>query len=186
MRAETRNARTRASTYAKILNGFARKKVRANLVPERIKKLGGVEDAYDYFLAEERGLQTDETEGRRPPIRRKVGLRAVRGANDDKVQGDVETESPSESSRGVAIDESFDPERHLIVELEPDELETIRTAGSTRGGPVTFQLKITVHRRNAQGFVHAEGELEPSDPPPDFLSLDPEDSPLGLVDEEAE
>ena len=60
MRAETPNARTRASTYAKILDGFARKKVRADQVPERIKKLGGVEDAYDHFLAEERGLQTDE------------------------------------------------------------------------------------------------------------------------------
>ena len=58
MRAETRNARTRASTYAKILNGFARKKVRADQVPERIKALGGVEAAYDHFLAEERGLQT--------------------------------------------------------------------------------------------------------------------------------
>ena len=58
MRAETRNARTRASTYAKILDGFARKKVRADQVPERIKALGGVEDAYDHFLAEERGLQT--------------------------------------------------------------------------------------------------------------------------------
>ena len=42
MRAETRNARTRASTYAKILDGFARKKVRADQVPQRIKKLGGI------------------------------------------------------------------------------------------------------------------------------------------------
>jgi hypothetical protein len=58
MRAEKPNARTRASTYAKILNGFARKKVRADQVPGRIKALGGVEAAYDHFLAEERGLQT--------------------------------------------------------------------------------------------------------------------------------
>jgi hypothetical protein len=176
MQAKTPNDRTRASTYAKILDGFARKKVRADLVPERIKKLGGVEAAYDHFLAEERGLQTDETEGQRPLALRKVGLRAVRGGNGDKVQGDVETESPSENSRGAAFDgrrhmPSLDPKRHLIVELEPEELEEIRTAGTARGDPVTFQLKITVHR-DAKGFVHVVGELEPPDLPEDFLSLD--------------
>lgn len=196
MRAKTPNDRTRASTYAKILDGFAREKVRADLVPERIKKLGGVEAAYDHFLAAERGprigvVADDEaTEGQRPPIPRKAGLRAARGGNDDKVQGDVETESPPKNSRGAAIGSrrpitSFDPERCLSVELEPDELEAILTTGTARGGPVTFQLKITVHR-DAKGFVRVVGELEPSDLPPEFSSIDLEHGPLGLFDEEPE
>jgi hypothetical protein len=178
MRAEKPNARTRASTYAKILNGFARKKVRADQVPERIEALGGVEAAYDHFLAEERGLQT--TKGRR---------RAARGWNDDQVQSEVETSSPSENNRGAAIDGGrhmpvFDPERHLIVELEPDELEVILTAGTAQGASVPFQLKITVHR-DAKGLVHVVGELEQSGPLPDFSSMELEE-PLGLSDEEFE
>ncbi len=198
MRAKTPNDRTRASTYAKILDGFARKKVRADQVPQRIEKLGGIEAAYDHFLAAGRRPQIgaaandDGTEGQRPLAPRKVGLRAVRGGNDDKVQGDVEAESPSENSRRAAIDgrrhiPSLDPERHLIVELEPEELEEILTAGSTRGGPVTLRLEFTaVHRRNAEGFVQVVGELEPSDPPPDFPPIDVEDGPLGLSDDEPE
>jgi hypothetical protein len=178
MRAETRNARTRASTYAKILDGFARKKVRADQVPGRIKALRGVEAAYDHFLGEERGLQT--AKGRR---------RAARGGNDDKIQGEVEMASSSENSRGAGIDNgrpttSFDPERHLIVELEPDEREAILSAGTERGGRVTFQFKITVHR-DAKGFVHVVGELEPTDLPPDFSSMELEE-PLTQFDEELE
>ena len=73
---------------------------------------------------------------------------------------------------------SFDPERHLIVELEPDALEAILAAGSTQGGPVTVQLEITVHPRDAKGFVHVVGELEPSDLPQDFSSIDLEDGPF--------
>ncbi len=169
MRAETPNDRTRASKYAKILNGFARANVRADQVPGRIKTLGGVEAAYDYFLAEERGLQPVETEGRRPPIRRKVGLRAVRGANDDKVQGDVETESSSANSRRAAIGSrrympSFDPERHLLVELERGALDAILAAGSTQEGPVTLQLEITVHPRDAKGFVRVVGARDGEKP----------------------
>jgi hypothetical protein len=95
---------------------LAGKKVRADQVPGRIKALGGVEAAYDHFLAEQRGPS------------RKAGVRAARGGNDDKIQGDLEMESLSENTRGAAIDgcrQSFDPERHLVVELEPDELDVI-------------------------------------------------------------
>jgi len=100
MRAETPNVRTRASKYAKILNGFARAGVRVGQVPQRIKALGGVEAAYAHFLAAGRrrqfGVAADDeaTEGQRTLSPRKGGLRAARGGNDDKVQGDVETESP--------------------------------------------------------------------------------------------
>jgi hypothetical protein len=196
MRAEKPNARTRASTCAKILNGFARKKVRADQVPGRIKALGGVEAAYDHFLAEERGLRTtnDAAAGlpsrHRPLAPRKAGLLAARGGNDDKIQGEVETESLSESSRGAAIDgrrhmPPFDPERHLIVELEPDELEAILTAGTAQGGHVKLRIEITVQRRDANGFVHVVGELEPTDLPPDFLSMEHEE-PLSQFDGELE
>jgi hypothetical protein len=195
MRAKTPNARTRASTYAKILDGLASKKVRADRVPERIKALGGVEAAYDHFLAEARGLRTtnDAAAGlpsrHRPLAPRKAATRAARGGNDDKIQGYVETESPSGNSRGAAIDgrrhiPPFDPERHLIVELDPDEREAILSAGTARGGRVTFQLNITVHR-DAKGFVHVVGELEPTDLPPDFSSVEHEE-PLSQFDEELE
>jgi hypothetical protein len=189
MRAETRNARTRASTYAKILNGFARNKVKADQVPGRIKALGGVEAAYDHFLAEERRLRTaihpaaGLPSRRGSPIPRKGRLRAARGGNYDMVQGDVETESLSENTRGAnGRRQSFDPERHLPVELEPDELATILAAGTARGGRVTFELKITVHR-DANGVVHVVGELDPTDLPPDFSSVEHEE-PLSQFDDE--
>jgi len=99
--------------------------------------------------------------------------------------------SPSENSfvtvnGGCRPIPSLDPERCLIVELEPDEREAILAAGTARGGPVTFQLQITYRRRDAKGFVYVDGELEPSDLPPDFSSIDLEDGPLGLLDEEPE
>ena len=109
-------------------------------------------------------------------------------ANDDKVQGDVETESSSANSRGLSRRPipSFDPERCLIVELEPDEIETIRDAGTRQGGSAPLRLEITSVHCDANGFVHVVGELEPTDLPPDFLSLDAEDEPLGQLDEELE
>ena len=144
MRAEKPNVRTRASKYAKILDGFARDGVKVSEVPERIKALGGVEAAYAHFVAVERGLQIvdaddDETEEERPLSLQKGGLRVSRGGDDDKVQGapiDVETGSPSENSLGTAVGSrrrmpSFDPERSLIVEVEPDALEAILDAGTT-------------------------------------------------------
>jgi hypothetical protein len=148
-----------------------------------------VEAAYDYFLAEERkpriGVSADDKakEGRRPLVPRKAALRAARGGNDDKVQGDVETESPSENSRGAAIDgrrhmPPLDPERHLIVELEPDALDAILDAATTQGGPVTVDLKVTVYPRDAKGFVRVVGEPEPSDLPEDFSPIDDEDGPF--------
>ncbi len=186
MQAEKPNVRTRASKYAKIVNGFTRARVRADRVPERIKALGGVEAAYAHFLAVERGLRItvaaddQATDDRRPLTPRKGGLRAARGGNDDKVQGDVETESPSKNSLGTAVGglrrmPSFDPERDLIVELERDELEAILDAGTRQGGPVSVGLKVTVYPRDAKGVVRGVGELEPSDLPPDFSSIDLED-----------
>jgi hypothetical protein len=198
MRAETRNARTRASTYAKILDGFARKRVRAKQVPGRIKALGGVEAAYDHFLAEERGPKAlggveaayDHFLAEERGPSRKAGARAARGGNDDKIQGDLETESLSENTRGAAIGSprpttSFDPERHLIVELEPDDLEAILTAGTAQGGHAKLRIEITVQRRDAKGFVHVVGELEPTDLPPDFSAMEHEE-PLSQFDEELE
>jgi len=197
MRAEKPNARTRASTYAKILDGFARTRVRADRVPGRIQALGGVEAAYAHFVAVARGplkgvaAHDDGPGGPRSLLPRKGRQLAARGRNDDKVQGDVEMGSPSENSfvtvnGGCRPIPSLDPERCLIVELEPDEREAILAAGTARGGPVTFQLQITYRRRDAKGFVYVDGELEPSDLPPDFSSIDLEDGPLGLFDEEPE
>ena len=45
-------------------------------------------------------------------------------------------------------------------------------AGSTQEGPVTLQLEITVHPRDAKGFVRVVGAPESSDLPEDFLPLD--------------
>ncbi len=50
MRPETPNDRTRASKYAKILDGLARDGLRASEVPERIRALGGIEEAYLHFV----------------------------------------------------------------------------------------------------------------------------------------
>jgi hypothetical protein len=189
MRAETPNVRTRASKYAKIVDGLARERASVSQVPECIKALGGVEAAYAHFVTVERGptqitvdADDEKTENERPLIPRKGGMRAARGGNDDKVQGDVEAESTSENSLGTAVGErrrmpSFDPERCLIVELESDALEAILAAGTTQGAPVTFQLEITVHPCDARGFVRVLGEPEPSDLPEDFLSIDPAGGP---------
>ncbi len=93
MRAETPNSRTRASKYAKIVNGLTRAGVKSDQVPERIKALGGVEAAYARFVAAKRvplkGVAThdDGPGGPRSLLPRTGGLRAARGGNDDKVQG---------------------------------------------------------------------------------------------------
>ena len=188
MRAETRNARTRASTFAKILNGFARQKARDDQVPKRIAALGGVEDAYDHFLAVERGLKSggharnEATDNHRPLIPRKDALRAARGAKDDQVQSDVEAESTSENGHGIAIGGRrhvplFDPERHLLVEHEPEALKAILAGGTARGACVRVPLTVIVYPRDATGFVRVVREQEPSGLPEDFLPIDYEDGP---------
>jgi hypothetical protein len=40
-----------------------------------------------------------------------------------------------------------------------------------------IRLQVTVHPRDAKGFVRVVGELEPSDLPEDFSSIDDEDGP---------
>lgn len=172
MQAKTRNAGTRASTYAKVLNGFACIEVRDDQVAKRIQALGGVEAAYDHFLAAERALQS-------PP--QKGGLLASRGSNDDKVQGEVETDSPPRNSLATAAGgrrpvPSFDPQIHLLVEHEPDALDATLDVATTRGRPVRVPLWVTVYPRDATGLARVVRELEPSDLPEDFLP-DYEDEP---------
>jgi hypothetical protein len=147
-----------------------------------------VENAYDYFLAIERGLKSggdvddEATDNQRPLISRKGGLRTARRSNDDQVQGDAEGESPSENGHGIAIGgrrhmPPFDRERDLIVENKPDVLKAILDAGTAQGGPVRLPLTITVYPCDATGFVRVVGELESSDLPEDFSAIDDEDGP---------
>ena len=171
MRAKTSNVRVRASKYAKILDRFARDGVKVNQVPDRIAKLGGVEAAYDHFVAVEReptqftAVEDDEeTEDEQPLIPRKGELRASRDG-DAKVRGkeiDAETGSPSETGLDLAVSSrwlmaSIDPERSLIVEVEPAQLERIVDARDKRERPVSFRLEITAYPRDAKGFARVVG-----------------------------
>jgi hypothetical protein len=184
MQVKTRNRGTGASTYAKVLNGFARNGVRDGQVAKRVQALGGVDAAYDHFLAAERALKSpahakNAAADRRPLTPR--NLLASRGSNDDKVQGEVETDSPPRNSLATAAGgrrrvPSFDPQIHLLVEHEPDALEATLDVATTRGRPVRLPLWVTVYPRDANGIVRVVHELEPSNLPEDFLP-DYEDEP---------
>ena len=167
MQAKTPNVRIRASKYAKILDRFTRDGVKVGQVEGRISALGGVEAAYEHMVATEQGRALSsadrddeemENEGGRIP--RKGKLRASRDG-DAKVRGeqiDAETGSPSETGRDLAVSSrwlmtSIDPERSLIVELEPAQLERIVGAGDKRQHPVSFRLEITAYPRDAKGFA---------------------------------
>jgi hypothetical protein len=187
MRAETKSARARASKYAKILDCLHRDGVRVGQVPARIRALHGIEAAYEHFLAEERGedevtvdTDDDEAENAGPPIPRKGVQRAAGGGNDDMVQGETETASPSDKSVGAAIGgrrqtPSFDPGRHLLVEDEPDALDAFLDGATPDGVPVSIPLWVTVYPPDATGFVRIVRELGRSDQPEDFSSIDDED-----------
>lgn len=186
MRAKTKNVRNRAGRYAVVLDGLIREKVRPDRVAARIKEMGGIEAAYLHFLAEERGqnevdADDEEAENAEPPIPRKGAQRTADGGNDDMVQGEDETASPSDKSLGAANGgrrqaPSFDPERHLLVEDEPDALDALLDAGTTNGRPVRLPLWVTVYPRDAKGIVHVVRELGHSDQPEDFPSIDDEDT----------
>ena len=168
------NVRTRASKYAKILDGFARKRVRADQVPERIQALGGVEDAYRHFLAAERGLQItvdaddEATDEQLPLIPRKGGLRAARGGNDDKVQGDVDAESPSGNSLDAAIGGRrrmrSRPARRAAASVQPN---TIACSKSKRNSARRLRSIRHLHKlRSSRSCVAGKPEgLRPSRPP---------------------
>jgi hypothetical protein len=88
-----------------------------------------------------------ENEG--PPIPRKGVQRTAGGGNDDMVQGEDETASPSDNSVGAAIGgrrqtPSFNPERHLLVEDEPDALDAFLDAATTEGVPVSIPVKRVI------------------------------------------
>jgi len=188
MRAKTKNVRTRAGVYAAVLDGLIREKVRPDTVAARIKEMRGVEAAYLHFLAEERGqnevtvdADDDEMENAGPPIPRKGVQRTARGGNEDMVQGEDETASPSDRSVGAATGgrrqtPSFDPERHLLVEDEPDALDALLDVARTGGVPVSIPLWVTVYPPDATGIVRVVRELGRSDQPEDFPSIDDEDS----------
>jgi hypothetical protein len=157
------------------------------MVAARVDEMHGVEAACAHFLAAELGQSEvidpddDEMEDEALAIPQKGGQRAARGGNDDQVQGEGETESPSDRSLGAAIGgrqmPNFDPERHLLVEDEPDALGAILEAGTERGAPVRVPLTIIVYPRDATGFVRVVHEREASDQPEDFSSIDDEDGP---------
>jgi hypothetical protein len=48
----------------------------------------------------------------------------------------------------------------LLVRLAPAVLRTIFDAATTQGGPVSFDLRITVYPRNASGFFRVVGTLK--------------------------
>jgi len=49
----------------------------------------------------------------------------------------------------------FDLRRNLIVELKPAVLRSVLDATTARGRPVSYNLKFTVHPRDAKGFARA-------------------------------
>ena len=71
----------------------------------------------------------------------------------------------------------------LLVKLAPAVLRTIFDAATTQGGPVSFDLRITVYPRNASGFFRVVGALKTpvaelwDDDQPDEESDDPEYGP---------
>jgi hypothetical protein len=96
MRAETPDDRALASKFAKIVDGFARGGVRASQVPRRVNALGGVEAAYQHFVAVEHESQSNgpshtglfavkpvqrpvRPKLKRPPPRRKPKIRPWTG-----------------------------------------------------------------------------------------------------------
>jgi hypothetical protein len=186
MRAKTKNVRNRAGRHAVVLDGLIREKVRPDRVAARIKEMRGVEAAYLHFLAEERGqnevtidVDDEEAENAGPPIPRKGAQRTADGGNDDMVQGEDDTVSPSDKSGGAGTGggrqtPSFDPERHLLVEDEPDALDALLGAATTEGVPVSIPLWVTVYPRDAKGIVRVVRELGRSDQPEDFSSIDDE------------
>ena len=48
----------------------------------------------------------------------------------------------------------------LLVRLAPAVLRSIFDAATTQGGPVSFDLRITVYPRNASGFFRVVGALK--------------------------
>jgi hypothetical protein len=50
----------------------------------------------------------------------------------------------------------------LLVRLAPTVLRSIFDAATTQGGPVSFDLRITVYPRNASGFFRVVGALKTS------------------------
>jgi hypothetical protein len=58
----------------------------------------------------------------------------------------------------------------LLVRLAPAVLQSILDAATAQGGPVSFDLTITVHPRSASGFFRVVGALKP---PSDELSDEP-------------
>jgi hypothetical protein len=187
MRAKTKNVRNRAGRYAVVLDGLIREKVRPDRVAARIKEMGGIEAAYLHFLAQDSGrdevaidADDDEAEDAGPPIPRKGVQRSARGGNDDVVQDEDETASPSDESGGAGTGggrqaASFDSERHLLVEDEPDALDALLSAATTEGVPVSIPLWVTVYPPDETGFVRVVRELGRSDQPEDFPSIDNED-----------
>jgi hypothetical protein len=128
---------------------------------------------------------TDPVTPRRGARAFRDGDAKVRGKRSDAKAGSL-LEAGDDTTVGGHLMPFFDPRRNLIVELKPAVLKRILDAATARGRPVTLRLEITVHPRDAKGFVHVVGELEPSDLPPDFSSIDLEDGPLGLFDQEPE
>ncbi len=55
----------------------------------------------------------------------------------------------------------------LLVRLAPTVLRYMLDAATTQGGPVSFDLRITVYPRNAWGFFRVVGALKTDEDQPD-------------------
>jgi hypothetical protein len=57
--------------------------------------------------------------------------------------------------------------KFLLVRLEAAVRRRILEAGTAQGGPVSFDLRITVHPRDALGFARVVGALKTDEDQPD-------------------
>lgn len=163
-----------------------REEVRPNLVAARIKRMVEVEDAYLRLRGAEHGEDEvaadpddDELEHEGQPMSRRGERRAARAGNDDGAQGEGETKLPSQRRPGAANGSCLrlpsDPERHLLVEHEPEELQAVLAAGATEGAPVSVRQTILVYPPDATGFVRVVREPEACALPKDFPIADEEE-----------
>jgi hypothetical protein len=67
--------------------------------------------------------------------------------------------------------------QNLLVRLKPAVRRRILDAATAQGGPVSFDLRITVHPRDASGFPRVVGELLSDEHSPDQQPGAPGDGP---------
>jgi hypothetical protein len=120
MRATESNDRARATKYAAILDGLSRDRVRPGAVAARIKKMGGVEAAYEAMGAR----------------KRRDAKRSQSRVEDEELE-----ENQASSSASDVTDDLFDPEEDLPIRVGRETLKWV--LGSEIAVGEAFYLECT-------------------------------------------